>query len=57
LLVAPERPEALAEKIAAVARDPALAVRLGEGARRKVESSYDVGLSADALAYQILKVG
>ncbi len=57
LLVPPERPDELAEKIAAVARDPRLAVRLGESARRKVESSYDVGLSADALAYQILKVG
>lgn len=56
LLVPPARPEELAEKLAVVAGDPALAVRLGEGARRKVESSYAGGASADALAYQILKV-
>ncbi len=57
LLVPPERPDELAEKIAAVAHNPRLAVRLGESARRKVESSYDVGLSAAALAHQILKAG
>lgn len=57
LLVQPGRPSALAEAIALVASDPALAVRLGESARRKVASSYDVGFSADALAYQILKAG
>jgi glycosyltransferase involved in cell wall biosynthesis len=56
LLVPPGRPAELAEMIALVAREPALAARLGESARRKVESSYDVGLSADALAYHILKV-
>ncbi len=54
LLVQPERPTELADKIEVVARDPALARRLGEAGRRKVESGFDSGRSADVLARHLL---
>jgi glycosyltransferase involved in cell wall biosynthesis len=54
ILVQPERPAELAEKIEAVARDPGLALRLGEGARRKVESAFDSSRSAGALARHLV---
>ena len=54
LLVQPERPTELADKIERVARDPLLARRLGEAGRRKVESAFDSGRSADVLARHLL---
>jgi len=53
LLVRPHRPSELAEKLEAVARDPALSRQLGESARAKVESAFGIGRSADALARQL----
>jgi glycosyltransferase involved in cell wall biosynthesis len=54
LLVRPERPLELADRIETVARDPALARRLGDAGRRKVESEFDSGRSAEILAQHIL---
>ncbi len=54
LLVQPERPAELADRIEVVARDPALARRLGEEGRRKVEAEFDSGRSAEVLARNIL---
>jgi glycosyltransferase involved in cell wall biosynthesis len=54
LLVRPERPEEMARAIEAVARDPALARRLGDAGRRKVEAEFDSGRSAAVLARHIL---
>jgi glycosyltransferase involved in cell wall biosynthesis len=49
-LLVPERdPEALAGAMARIAAEPALAARLGEGARRIVERDFDRARSVDAL--------
>lgn len=50
ILVRPSRPAELADEIESVARNPALALLLGERARRKVESAYGSTRSADVLA-------
>ena len=54
LLVSPARPEAMADAIEAVARDPERARRLGEAGRRKVEAGFDSGRSAEVLARHLL---
>jgi glycosyltransferase involved in cell wall biosynthesis len=49
LLVPPETPSVLAERLEAVARDPELARRLGEAGRAKVERSFSSERSAELL--------
>ncbi len=49
LLVPPEAPTVLAEKLEAVARAPALAERLGEAGRSKVERAFSSERSAELL--------
>ncbi|RKH58943.1 exopolysaccharide biosynthesis GT4 family glycosyltransferase EpsE [Corallococcus aberystwythensis] len=50
VLVPPQAPAVLAEKLEKLARDPAEAVRLGEAGRRKVEEQFSSERSADMLA-------
>jgi glycosyltransferase involved in cell wall biosynthesis len=50
LLVPPETPEALADKLALLARDAPLAHRLGEAGRKKIEASFDSARSAQVIA-------
>jgi glycosyltransferase involved in cell wall biosynthesis len=50
LLVPPQQPKTLAEKLEALARDPKEAARLGEAGRRKVETQFSSERSADMLA-------
>jgi len=54
LLVEPERPAELAERIEAVARDRTLSRQLGDRARGKAESAFGIGRSADALAKHLV---
>lgn len=42
-LVSPEDPDALAEKVHKLLRDPALALRFGEAGRKRVEEHFSVG--------------
>lgn len=49
ILVPSEQPQAMAEAIACVLDDPALAGRLGAGARAKAERSFALGTQVDAL--------
>ncbi len=49
LLVPPGRPEALAEAMGRLARDPALRRELGAAARRRAEARYDLEANAAAL--------
>ncbi|XXF78091.1 glycosyltransferase family 4 protein [Myxococcaceae bacterium GXIMD 01537] len=57
LLVPPETPEALAAKLEAVARDAALAARLGEAGRGKVERSFSSERSAELLSQLLRRAG
>jgi colanic acid/amylovoran biosynthesis glycosyltransferase len=49
ILVEPEDPAAMADGLARVLADPALAARLGDAARRKVEQKFHSGVSAQTL--------
>jgi len=53
LTVPPQRPHELARRIEELARDPRLALRLTETARRKVERHFSSGRSADLLAKRL----
>jgi colanic acid/amylovoran biosynthesis glycosyltransferase len=55
LLVQPERPTELADKIEVLARDPALAHRLGDAGRRKVASEFSSSRSAEVLARRFIE--
>ena len=54
LLVQPERPAEMADAIERVARDPALARRLGAAGRQKVQAEFHSGKSAEVLSRRIL---
>lgn len=56
LLVPPEDPGALADAIARLLDDPALAVRLGQEGRRLVEREYDPSRSAAQLQRLLMEV-
>ncbi|NVJ27412.1 glycosyltransferase family 4 protein [Myxococcus sp. AM011] len=53
LLVPPQEPRILAEKLEQVARNPKEAERLGEAGRRKVETQFSSERSADMLALML----
>ncbi|MBZ4399090.1 exopolysaccharide biosynthesis GT4 family glycosyltransferase EpsE [Myxococcus sp. AS-1-15] len=53
MLVPPQTPSVLAEKLEAVARNPREAERLGEAGRRKVETQFSSERSADMLALML----
>jgi glycosyltransferase involved in cell wall biosynthesis len=50
VLVPPQRPDVLAQKLEAVARDAKEAARLGEAGRHKVETRFSSERSAEMLA-------
>ncbi|RYZ44479.1 MAG: glycosyltransferase, partial [Myxococcaceae bacterium] len=50
VLVQPQAPAELAQKLETLSRDPAEALRLGEAGRRKVEQQFSSERSADMLA-------
>ncbi|RJS21180.1 colanic acid biosynthesis glycosyltransferase WcaL [Corallococcus sp. H22C18031201] len=50
VLVPPQQPKVLADKLEALARNPTEAARLGEAGRRKVETQFSSERSADMLA-------
>jgi len=49
LMVDVGRPDQFAAAIAKIAKDPALAARLGANGRQKIEREFHAGLSAEAL--------
>ncbi|WP_223756549.1 glycosyltransferase [Myxococcus sp. RHSTA-1-4] len=53
ILVPPQQPQVLAEKLEAVARDAKEAARLGEAGRRKVETQFSSERSAEMLAQML----
>ncbi|MFP2959639.1 glycosyltransferase [Myxococcus sp. 1LA] len=53
ILVPPQQPRILADKLEAVARDAQEAHRLGEAGRRKVETTFSSERSADMLAQML----
>jgi glycosyltransferase involved in cell wall biosynthesis len=53
ILVPPEQPRVLADKLEFVARDAKEAHRLGEAGRRKVETTFSSERSADMLALML----
>jgi glycosyltransferase involved in cell wall biosynthesis len=53
ILVPPQNPQVLAEKLEAVARSPQEAARLGEAGRRKVETKFSSERSAEMLAQML----
>lgn len=53
ILVPPQQPRTLADKLEAVARDAQEAHRLGEAGRRKVETTFSSERSADMLAQML----
>ena len=49
LLVPPRDPRRMAESLTTLLHDPALALRLSDAGRRKIEQSFHSGVSAEVL--------